>query len=264
MFCLNYYPFKKYVDEVQELKIIYNPDDKTLPDFLQKYKDKSIVIDVQNDFEDVDAELFQNLYEKYHNIKLIINFNNKDHIERIKKHQIPYFFANSVTTIDQLYGLLKYKPTDMYICEELGFFLDKVSKILHDNNIKLRIYPNICQSSFSETESIKTFFVRPEDISVYATFVDVFELIADEQRQQVIYKVYKQEKWFGNINDLIPTFKGNLNSRYLLNPFGMIRTKCGKRCMYKSGSCDICERFIDISEVLKKNKIVINRKKKKS
>jgi hypothetical protein len=64
--------------------------------------------------------------------------------------------------------------------------------LLHHNNIKLRVFPNICQSSFSETPSIKTFFIRPEDISIYSTFVDVFELITDEEREQVIYKIYKQ------------------------------------------------------------------------
>jgi hypothetical protein len=79
----------------------------------------------------------------------------------------------------------------MYICEELGFSLDKISKILHDNNVRVRVFPNICQSSFPETPSIKTFFIRPDDITVYATFVDVFELISDKERQRVLYKVYK-------------------------------------------------------------------------
>jgi hypothetical protein len=38
---------------------------------------------------------------------------------------------------------------------------------------------------------LKTFFVRPEDIPIYGVFVDVFELIADEERQKVIFKIYK-------------------------------------------------------------------------
>ena len=69
--------------------------------------------------------------------------------------------------------------------------------------------------SFADTPSIKTFFIRPEDVSIYATFVDVFELVADEKRQQVLYKIYKQEKWFGKLKDVIPTFKGELDSKYL-------------------------------------------------
>jgi hypothetical protein len=147
-------------------------------------------------------------------------------------------------------GLLKYNPTDMYICEELGFSLDKVSKILHDNNIKVRVFPNICQSSFPETPSIKTFFVRPEDIDFYSTFVDVFELISDEERQPILYKIYKQGKWFGKIQEIIPTFKGKLDSRYILNTFGVVRSKCGKRCMYVPGSCSICLRYSELATTL--------------
>ena len=159
---------------------------------------------------------------------------------------------------------MKYNPTDMYICEELGFSLDKISKILHDNNIKVRVFPNICQSSFPETASIKTFFIRPEDISFYSTFVDVFELVSDIERQQILFKIYKQEKWAGKIQEIIPTFKDELDSRYILSTFGAIRSVCGKRCLYKPGSCGICDRFIEVADTFKDNKIVIRRAKKKN
>lgn len=183
---------------------------------------------------------------------------------RAEYYEIPHFFINPITTIDQLNGMLKYKPTDMYICEELGFSLDKVSTLLHNNNIKVRVFPNICQSSFSETPSIKTFFIRPEDIDIYSIFVDVFELISDKERQEILFKVYKQEQWFGKIQEIIPTFKGELDSKYLLNTFGVIRSRCGKRCMYKPESCSICDRFIELSDTFKENKIVIRKAKKKN
>ena len=149
----------------------------------------------------------------------------------------------------------------MYICEELGFSLEKIGKLLHDNNVRVRVYPNICQSSFPETPSIKTFFIRPEDISVYSTFVDVFELISDESRQQTLFKIYKQEKWFGKIKDLIPTFKGELDSKYILNSFGTIRSKCGKRCMYQPDHCSICDRFLELADTLKENNIIVRKEK---
>ena len=87
----------------------------------------------------------------------------------------------------------------MYICEELGFSLDKISTLLHSNNVKVRVMPNLCQSSFPETPSLLTFFIRPEDIAVYSEFVDVFELISDKVHQQVIYKIYKQGYWAGPV-----------------------------------------------------------------
>jgi hypothetical protein len=79
----------------------------------------------------------------------------------VQKNQIPFFFCNFVTTIDKMYGLMKYHPTDMYICEELGFNLKNIAKILHENNILLRTFPNICQTSFPETDGLLSFFIRP-------------------------------------------------------------------------------------------------------
>ena len=264
MFCLNYYPAQKYLQEAEELKIKYRPADRTLEDFLKVYQNKSIIIDVSDAFEEIDAKLLKGLSDKYNNLKVIFDFYNTDYLSRAQENEIPFFFKNPVTTIDQLHGFLKYNPTDMYICEELGFSLDKISNILHSNNVKVRVYPNICQSSFSDTSSIKTFFIRPEDISFYATFVDVFELISDRERQRVLYKIYKQEKWFGKIKDIIPSFKGNLDSKYLNESFGIIRSRCGKRCLYKTGSCNICDRFIELADTLKDNKIVVRKVKKEN
>ena len=264
MFCLNYYPSQKYLQDADELKIRYRPADRTLKDFLEVYQNRTIIIDVTDSFEEVDAQLLKGLYDKYKNIKIIFDFYNKGFLTRAQQIGIPFFFTNLITTIDQLHGLLKYNPTDMYICEELGFSLDKISKILHDNNVRVRVFPNICQSSFPETPSIKTFFIRPDDITVYATFVDVFELISDKERQRVLYKVYKQEKWFGKIKDIIPSFKGELDSKYLLNNFGMIRSRCGKRCLYKQGSCAICDRFLELAGTFEDNKIVVHKQKKEN
>jgi hypothetical protein len=72
----------------------------------------------------------------------------------------------------------------------------------------------------------------------------MFELVADKERQPIIFKIYKQEKWFGKIKEIIPTFNGELDSKYILNSFPIVRIGCGKRCLYQPGSCNICDRFI--------------------
>jgi hypothetical protein len=182
----------------------------------------------------------------------------------IEKYKIPFFFINHISSIDMLTGLIKYHPTDMYICEELGFFLDKISTVLHENNIKVRVYPNICQSSSADIPSLKTFFIRPEDLDTYSAFVDVFELVSDRERQKVIYKIYKQQEWFGELSEIIPTFKGDFDNRRILKSFGQIRCKCGKRCMYKPNSCNICDRFMELAETFEKGNIIITNPKKKN
>lgn len=251
MFCLQYYPHSPYLKDADELKIVYRSTDKTLVDFLKEYKDKSIVIDIPENFDKVDAQLFKSLKTNFSNFKFIIHYENQVHIDLMREFNLPFFFKNFATTIDQLYGFMSYNPTDIYVCEELGFFMDKVSAILHEKGIKVRVFPNICQSSFPETPSIQTFFIRPDDIPAYEDYVDVFELVGDKERQEVIFKVYKQHKWFGEVGEIIPTFKGHLDSRYLLNDFGVFRSRCGRRCMYKPNSCNICTRMIKLSDTIK-------------
>ena len=116
-------------------------------------------------------------------------------------------------------------------------------------------------------ENIQKNITESEDldkcINDYAQYVDTFELVTDKERQHVLFKIYKQEKWSGRISDIIPSFHGDLESRYVLDTFGAVRAGCGKRCMYKPGSCNICDRFIDTAAVLKENKIIVNRPKKR-
>lgn len=259
MFCLNYYPYKDYIREADQLKIKYNSTDpaSALTDFLQEYSDKSIVIDVTDNFDEIDAQLFAGLRKKFNNFKLIIRYENENEKQLVKENDIPFFFCNLANSIDKVYGFMKYNPTDIYICEELGFSLDSIAKILHEKGILIRTFPNICQSSFPETDSLLTFFIRPDDIPIYSKYVDVFEFISDEVRQGTIFKIYKQQKWFGDINEIIPTFKGNLDGRYVLNDFAAFRINCGKRCMYKPNSCNICNHIIELSNSFKENNIVL-------
>ena len=265
MFCLKYYPHNRCYQDADELKIQYKSADRTLENFLKEYQNKTIIIDISTSIiDETDFILLSELSKKYQNIKIIFDCGAELYLDRAVKYNIPYFFTNPVTKIDQLIGLISYHPTDMYICEELAFSLDKVYNILHKEGIKVRVYPNICQSSFSSViPSIKQFFIRPEDITLYSAFVDVFELISDQPTQQILFKIYKQEKWFGKLNEIIPSFKGDLDNKYLLNSFGAVRVKCQKRCMYKQGSCNICDRYIELADTFKENNIVIRHKGKK-
>ena len=264
MFCLDYYPFKTYPEDLQQLKISYNPSDSTLEDFIEKYQNKTILINLAAtaQLQQYQLKLFVALQEKYHNLQFMINFEQKQMLKQLKQRNIPFFFNDFVTSLDQLYVLITYQPSQMYICEQLGFSLYKISELLHSKNIKVRVIPNLCQSSMAETPSILKFFVRPEDIQAFSTFVDTFEIVGNDQVQLTLYKIYKQGYWAGQIKEIIPNFKDTLDGRFLHNAFGIIRSNCGKRCICRPESCDICHRFVELSETFKQNGIFIKKQKK--
>lgn len=257
-FCLPYYPNSTFdysqVDEIILLPLRNQyPTIKNLQQIIKKYPKINIILNIYEKINDIDVKILQSIAQTY-NLKLCFNFYNKELLEQIPNLNIPFFFSNKVTKFDEIRGYMTYAPTDMYICEELGFFLDHISSLLHSNNIKIRVYPNICQSSFPLTPSIKTFFIRPDDISIYSKYVDTFELITDENREAVIYKIYAiDKKWNGKISEIIPSFnqiKENADTAFFyssLDAFAQIRTSCKKRCMYSSNPCLICDRFVDLS-----------------
>lgn len=262
MFCLIYYPNvdEKFYEDVDEIKIVYmllkeKEEEATLylKHIVEKFKDKTVIIELYHLLTDTELPIFSALSNTYKNIKLSIGFYHKELYEQIKESGIPFFFYDAVTTFDTLKGFAEYHPTDIYICEELGFYLDRISYFLHPLNIKIRVTPNVCQSSFPETPSIKTFFIRPDDIKAYSKYVDIFELVADPERIFTIYKIYKQGKWIGNISDIIPTFEDNVSNSmlsYVSDSFGEIRASCKKRCSYSHYDCKICDRFIDLSKTM--------------
>ena len=61
-YCLIYQPNKeRLMSKADELSIIYNRADTTLPDFLEKYREKRIIINIDEDFKESDFKLIKAL-----------------------------------------------------------------------------------------------------------------------------------------------------------------------------------------------------------
>lgn len=250
--------FKYFQDKNCELNIRYKPIIKQLLDFIEIYGDHRInlIIGSESFREKEDIQIIEGLRERYPDCNLVICLSKytPDLEKLFAEKGIPHYYQDFVNTWDKFEGFLSLDVTDIFVVEELAFSALFLSKKAKEKNKALRVFCNVCQSSWRDTPSLKTFFIRPEDIPTYANFVDVFELIVDEERQRILYKIYKQEKWSGKIDEIIPTFKEELDSKYMLNTFGEIRCKCNKRCLYKMGSCNICDRLMQLSNVFERNR----------
>ena len=175
-YCLTYLNLKnkEVPKKLSELKVAFDPLDKSLPQFLEKYSDKTIIL-VTNDIDPKNIRLLKALPTNY---KICFDWNNDadDFIKQLQESRIPFFFTNLVTNWDTFHGLLSYNPTDIYISGDLGFQLDKVARAAHSCKVAVRAFPNICQAEFiNRKESLYTFFVRPEDIHTYERYIDVME-----------------------------------------------------------------------------------------
>lgn len=244
--------------EIDEIEITYKKEDISLPTFLESYPDKVIIL-TSISIDDIDR--LDILAKKYNNFKLKINISNPALLFAAKERNIPFFCSFLATTWDQFTGLLELEPTDIYVGNELCFELNKVSDIAYDQDIQIRVTPNIAQSSWTlkeDDENLLSFFIRPEDVSIYDDYVDVFEFSAPADKILIYYNLYaKTQKWFGPLNEIIIGLNSDIDSRGLVPAFGYYRAKCGKRCL-KGQSCNICIRAQELSKTLMDKNLIVN------
>lgn len=267
-YCIDYYKGFQYMNHVDEITISYNRRDTSLLDFLILHKDKKINIyieDAEDFLKNNNLDMFIQISKEY--LDLDFRLKLKDPIkddysfqlyQKIRKEtDIPYFFDTLISDWDTLQGYIKMSPISIYVVEDLCFELDKIADILHLCGIKVRTFANVCQTKWKDTPSLKTFFVRPEDVSIYENYIDVLEFFGNKKVLNTVYKVYTiDKKWFGELKELIIGFDSNLDSRFIDPIFAVKRISCNKKCL-KGGKCRVCERVEDLSEVLKNNKMII-------
>lgn len=229
----------KYMDEIDELEIRYNKKDVTLPDFLDKYSDKTIVISNINNVEDV--ERMKLLYGKYPHLKLKIHFDDLEILNLVRQYGLPFFLSGMVTNWDTFYGVVKLNPTDIYLSNEIAFEMAAAAKIAHDKGIKVRVIPNYGQSAWEIMPDMLKFFIRPDDIEEYEDYVDIFEIYYEKDFQlSILYEIYTDKRdWSGFLNEIIFNFSKQQLNDALIPCFGLIRSNCGKKCL-KGKNCNIC------------------------
>lgn len=256
-YCINYHRNFKNADKADEFTITYNKKNDVLIDFLENFKDKRVNLTIDERLNYGELKLLKTISDTYSNLVLRFENYDSDAIEDIVDCGVPFFFGNRVNNWDEFLGLVELAVTDIYIVEELCFELDKVSAIAHNEDIKIRIYPNVAQSAWKDTPAVKKFWVRPEDISLYEEYVDVCEFFGAEQQTSVLLKIYKDDKkWFGALNEIIIGLKEEFDSRFIIPKFAERRIKCGKNCM-KGGNCRMCERVLSLSKTLKAADLIV-------
>ena len=263
-YCLTYQSNKdKLMEKADEISIIFNRADTSLIDFLKKYINKRIIIEIDiKDFTDDDFALLKALYEKYPNFVLKFSGYDKKFIELSKEAHIPYFLSKLVNNWDTFSSLIELGVSDIYVVEELCFELDLCKPLATAANVNLRTFANAAQAGWSTVPDIKKFFIRPEDVIQYEPYLDILEFITVETRQEeVLYSIYAEDKqWFGPLKEIINDFTLDIDNRFIVPRFAENRIRCGKRCL-KGGSCELCETITHLADTLKKQGIVVKTKK---
>mgnify|MGYP002524480865 CR=1 FL=1 len=249
--------------------ILYNGHDKGVKDFLVRNKEKCITIC----FAD---KILENM-ELYSNGDKLIDFvvNEKEkfyidlvkeginnfvlqipyHVEgarelaaALKENEVPFYFIDAVTSWEQLNAFIEDGVSDILISSSFAFNIKDIAEECHKKGVRVRVIPNIYQPAEYNDGSIG-FFIRPNSISLYSKYVDVFELRCSKDVCNTIYEIFAIDKeWYGDISEIITGAPKGIINRNIVELFDIARVNCGKKCVKPKKNCDICNVVIRLSK----------------
>ena len=264
-YSIKFYNGCRVLKDVDEISIIYSEKDAQLLKFAKKYKNARIVADCtalpQDSFIE-SLEIFETASKNF-DFAVKIDFSQKDFIPNLKENAIKYFFVNKANTLDKLVGFIDLGVSDVYVADELGFYLAEIAQRCHDHGVSVRVYPNVAQSSSAtKGDTFKYFYIRPEDVDIYEPYVDYMEFFGSIDRQSVLFKIYKEGQWLGSLNTLILGLEKEIPNTCIVPYFGQARVGCRKRCL-SNQNCEVCNNIIGLAEVLENKDFGITSERKR-
>ena len=252
-----------------EININFKPKVAELDEFISKYNQKRINLIFENleSFnQEWDPDLILEFRKKYPNCDLVIRL--PEYNPRIQtlltQKQVPHYYYIFANKWEIFNGLLETSVTDIYVTEDLCFSMDIIQQKAQAKNKKIRVFCDVCQTSWPYENSLRTFFIRPEDVNLYNKYIDVVEFFDAEHNKDslnILYDLYNNGKrWAGPLNEIIKGFKEDTDSYYLIPYFGQKRLNCNKRC--NVSTCSFCLQVSSLADTLKQNQIGIIYKNK--
>jgi len=259
-FCARYDSRSKYLNEIDEIIIPFHGTTQNLPEFLEAHSNQRIILDIKEPWKAFFTTIFTPIAEKYTNIALRFPELTADLVAILQNLKIPYFSTQIVVEWELFNELLEKGVSDIYISEQLGFELDKISKVVAKHKIRTRIFPNIAQAARADTDPLKKFFIRPEDIDLYnRRYISTFEFYIPEDLDlnwDVLYRAYAiNKKWNGPLSEIILGLDNDIVSTFMSPHWGEFRMDCARKCL-QGHSCNMCNILYDFSKSLEKIEIM--------
>lgn len=235
--CLRAWVDKPYLDKADEIKVPWEKRD-IIPNIFEDYPEDKVVIlecfeDELTDKDWTDLKMFYGLSKGRFKICA-------SNWRLFKGEGIPFYIGYPITDVFTLQGIINLGVTDVVIAGPLAFDLENVRKTTP--GVQLRLVPNVAFNDGLPRDGVIGSWVRPQDIDIYAEYIDVFEFedVQNKTREQALYRIYFDEKeWMGEMRDLITNFDYDGNCGYLSKFLTDVRIGCKMNCL--SGSrCRLC------------------------
>lgn len=258
-YCMDYNRESKILDTIDEINVYCDHTELiVLIDFIRNHSNQRINIRLKDKQKIIDYKLIQKISQFYnedkkYNIAIILPEYSKTYLDILKENPVPFFFDILVRDWETFWMLLDTGISDMYLVEQMCFEVAAAAPLAHQKGIRLHTFPAVLQRRYDNISTLKSFFIRPEDIKFYEDYFDVMDFLNNEYlNNDILYEIYaKDQYWYGQLKEIILGFDNDLDSRFILPSFAERRAKCGRNCLKGTSKCTMCETIEALSKNLK-------------
>ena len=246
-YCLSARQTDSILKKADEIKIELR-DFRAIPDYIEKFPDKTLILEMENDLpEKFSWDFIESCSKKAFDFYCAAS--NKNQMIECNLRNIKFYYKYSVTSFYELEGLKEMGVSQVLIGIPLIFDLKSVSRY----GLNLRAIPNIAYEPYvTHQNGICGQWIRPEDTDKYGEYISTFEFYAPKMldKEATLYHIYAENKmWPGNLNLLIDFLDIDFNNQALFDEenFAERRMTCKQRCM-SNKSCHYCVdqiKFVD-------------------
>lgn len=238
----------EYLKQADEI-IVEHRDIEVFDKLLELNTTKKITIKIPN-----DTEINWN-YINWYSDKLSFTFclSNISQKDECIVHNYPWYWAYPVDTWYELNGLLQNGVSQIIVGDNLFFDIERAYLICKASGVTLRIIPNLAFDGYIPRQNgITGAYIRPEDLNLYAPYVEVCEFFATNLSQEhALFEIYKRGKWNGNLNLIITNLNFNIDNRLITEDFGQNRLNCRHLCA--KNMCSLCPQMFNFIARMEKN-----------
>lgn len=154
-------------------------------------------------------------------------------------------------------GLKDLGVSDIYIDGAIGFQIAPLAR--GKQELKIRSTPTISPNASLCPPSANHFFIRPEDVQLYESAIDILDLRqASLEKENGLFSIYQRGTFSFNIDNLIENVPAGVNNTGLTD-FALKRLDCGQKCKIPGNHCKWCDtQFSFIDKATKYGKIRTN------